>query len=95
MPRAVQGGAGRDLSDQRGAHGVLAWSEGDNQGRQKPFGLNFGSISRGINVNVHDIRRALIAAVEMQQDRREDEIIVAPASGLPLRIGRAISGDPK
>ena len=43
------GGAGKDLSDQLGAHGVLAWFEGDNQGRQKPFGLNFGSISRGIN----------------------------------------------
>jgi len=84
------GGAGKDLSDQLGAHGVLAWSEGDNQGRQKPFGLNFGSTSRGINVNVHEIRRALIAAAEMQQDLREDEIIIVPASGLPLRIGRAI-----
>ena len=82
--------AGKDLSDQLGAHGVLAWSEGDNQGRQKPFGLNFGSTSRGINVNVHEIRRALIAASEMQQDLREDEIIIVPASGLPLRIGRAI-----
>ena len=51
------GGAGKDLSDQLGAHGVLAWSEGDNQGRQKPFGFNFGSTSRGINVNVHEIRR--------------------------------------
>jgi len=59
------GGAGRDLSDQLGGHGVLAWSEGDNQGRQKPFGLNFGSTSRGINVNVHEIRRSLIAAAEM------------------------------
>jgi type IV secretion system protein VirD4 len=26
----------------------------------------------------------------MQQDLREDEIIIVPASGLPLRIGRAI-----
>ena len=84
------GGAGKDLSDQLGAHGVLAWSEGDNQGRQKPFGLNFGSTSRGVNVNVHEIRRSLIAASEMQQDLREDEIIIVPANGLPLRIGRAI-----
>ena len=29
------GGAGKDLSDQLGAHGVLAWSEGDNQGPPK------------------------------------------------------------
>jgi type IV secretion system protein VirD4 len=84
------GGAGKDLSDQLGAHGVLAWSEGDNQGRQKPFGLNFGSISRGINVNVHEIRRSLIAASEMQQDLRDDEIIIVPANGLPIRCGRAI-----
>ena len=84
------GGAGKDLSDQLGAHGVLAWSEGDNQGRQKPFGLNFGSTSRGINVNVHEIRRSLIAASEMQQDLRDDEIIIVPANGLPIRCGRAI-----
>jgi type IV secretion system protein VirD4 len=69
---------------------VLAWSEGDNQGWQKPFGFNFGSISRGINVNIYEIRRALIAASKMQQDLREDAIIIVPASGLPLRIGRAI-----
>jgi hypothetical protein len=31
-----------------------------------------------------------IAASEMQQDLREDEIIIVPAAGLPLRIGRAI-----
>jgi type IV secretion system protein VirD4 len=84
------GGAGKDLSDQLGAHGVLAWSEGDNQGWQKPFGLNFGSTSRGINVNVHEIRRSLIAASEMQQDLRDDEIIIVPANGLPIRCGRAI-----
>ena len=84
------GGAGKDLSEQLGSHGVLAYSEGDNQGRQKPFGLNFGSTSRGINLNVHEIRRVLIAASEMQQDLRDDEIIVVPANGLPVRCGRAI-----
>jgi type IV secretion system protein VirD4 len=41
-------------------------------------------------VNIYEIRRALIAASKMQQDLREDEIIIVPASGLPLRIGRAI-----
>jgi type IV secretion system protein VirD4 len=84
------GGAGKDLADQLGAHGVLAWSEGDNEGRQKPFGLNFGSTSRGRNLNVHEIRRSLITAFEMQQDLRDDEIIVVPANGLPIRCGRAI-----
>jgi type IV secretion system protein VirD4 len=83
-------GAGKELADQLGSHGVLAWSEGDNQGRQKPFGLNFGTVSRGMNVNVHEIRRSLIAASELQQDLREDEIVVVPAHGLPIRCGRAI-----
>jgi type IV secretion system protein VirD4 len=83
-------GAGKELADQLGSHGVLAWSEGDNQGRQKPFGLNFGTVSRGSNVNVHEIRRSLIAASELQQDLREDEIVVVPANGLPIRCGRAI-----
>lgn len=83
-------GAGKELSDALGSHGVLAYSEGDNQGRQKPFGLNFGSTSRGINLNVHEIRRTLMAASEMQQDLRDDEIIIVPANGLPIRCGRAI-----
>lgn len=83
-------GAGKDLSEQLGSHGALAYSEGDNQGRQKPFGLNFGSTSRGVNLNVHEIRRVLIAASEMQQDLRDDEIIIVPANGLPIRCGRAI-----
>ena len=50
---------------------------------KSPLASSFGSISRGINVNVHDIRRALIAAVEMQQDRREDEIIARPGERAP------------
>jgi type IV secretion system protein VirD4 len=84
------GGAGKDLSDQLGSHGVLAWSEGDNEGRQKPFGVSFGTTSRGSNVNVHEIRRSLITAAELQQDLRDDEIIIVPATGLPIRCGRAL-----
>lgn len=84
------GGVGKDLSDQLGSHGVLAWSEGDNRGRSKPFGFNFGSTSRGLNVNVHEIRRALISGSELQTDLRGDEIIIVPAEGLPVRCGRAI-----
>ena len=89
--RAIRAaGAGKELSEQLGSHGALAYSEGDNQGRQKPFGLNLGSTSHGVNLNVHEIRRVLIAASEMQQDLRDDEIIIVPANGLPIRCGRAI-----
>ena len=31
-----------------------------------------------------------MAASEMQQDLRDDEIIIVPANGLPIRCGRAI-----
>jgi len=84
------GGAGKDLSDQIGTHGVLAYSEGDNRGSSRPWGLALGTRNRGSNLNVHEIKRSLITAAEMQSDLRGDEIIIVPASGLPIRCGRAI-----
>ncbi len=80
--------AGKDLSTELGSHGVLAYSEGVNQGQQQPFGLSFGTFSRGQNVNTHEIKRALITASEMQQDLRADEKIIVPDTGLPIRCGR-------
>jgi type IV secretion system protein VirD4 len=84
------GGAGKELSEQLGTHGVLAHSEGDNRGRSKPFGFSFGSTSTGSNSNVHEIKRALMSPAEFQSDLREDEIIIVPATSLPLRCSRAI-----
>jgi type IV secretion system protein VirD4 len=84
------GGAGKDVSEQIGTHGVVAYSEGDNQGQQKPWGLAFGSRSKGTTTNAHEIKRALATAPELQQDLREDEIIIVPSNGLPIRCGRAI-----
>jgi type IV secretion system protein VirD4 len=84
------GSVGKELSDQLGSHGVLAYSEGDNRGRSRSFGINRGSTSRGSNTNVHEIRRALISAAELQQDLRDDELIVVPASGKPIRCSRAL-----
>jgi type IV secretion system protein VirD4 len=83
-------GAGKELSEQLGGYGVLARSEGDNQGRQMPFGLNFGTASKGTNINLHETRRQLATASELQQDIRADELIVVPASGMPVRCGRAL-----
>jgi len=80
--------AGKDLSTELGSHGVLAYSEGVNQGQQQPFGLSFGTFSRGQTVNVHEIKRSLITASEMQQDLRADEKIIVPDTGLPIRCGR-------
>jgi type IV secretion system protein VirD4 len=84
------GAAGKELEPQLGTYGVLATSEGDNTGRQKPFGINFGTFSRGKNINVHEIKRSLLTAAEAQQELRDDEIIIVPASGLPIRASRAL-----
>jgi type IV secretion system protein VirD4 len=51
---------------------------------------NFGTASKGTNLNVHEARRQLMTAAELQQDVRADEIIVVPASGMPVRCGRAL-----
>lgn len=82
-------GAGKELQADVGGHGVLAFSEGNNQGQQQPFGLSFGTFSRGQNVNVHEISHHLMTAPQLQQDLRADELIVIPDSGMPMRIGRA------
>jgi type IV secretion system protein VirD4 len=84
------GSAGKSLSDELGTYPVLARSEGDNRGRHKPFGLQFGSTSSGTNTNIHEIKRSLMTAAEQQQDLREDEILIVPASGQPIRANRPI-----
>ncbi len=83
-------GVGKELSEQLGTHGVLAYSEGENRGSQKPFGFAIGSSSKGSNTNVHEIKRPLMSLAELQQDMRADEIIIVPQSGMPIRCGRAI-----
>jgi type IV secretion system protein VirD4 len=70
-PNAVQeGDVAEKLSRDLGEHAVLAHSEGDNRGTSKPWGIALGSLSRGSNLNVHEIKRRLIKA---------DEIMRAPA----------------
>ena len=84
------GGAGKNLSDELGTYPVLARSEGDNRGRHKPFGLSMGSVSKGSQTNVHEVKRSLMSPAELQQDMRDDEIIIVPASGAPIRASRPI-----
>lgn len=84
------GGSGKDLSDQLGSYGVLAHSEGHQSGTSRQAMAMWGSQSAGANENVHEIRKSLMTAAEMQSDLRADEIIIVPASGFPIRCGRAI-----
>ena len=80
----------KEVSAACGNRAVLAYSEGDNRGRQTNAGFGFGSRSRGSNTNVHEIRRALITPDELLQDARTDEIFVLARSSPPIRCGRAI-----
>ncbi len=80
----------RELSDAFGSYAVIAYSEGDNTGRQSGQNLaTMGSRSRGENTNRHEIRRRLITPDELIQDTRTDELFVI-AGGRPIRCGRAI-----
>jgi type IV secretion system protein VirD4 len=81
----------RELSEACGNRGVLAYSEGENTGKQNRL-MTFadGSRSKGRNVNVHEIRRALINPDELAQDTRTDELFVIARGCRPLRCGRAI-----
>jgi type IV secretion system protein VirD4 len=80
----------KEVSAACGNRAVLAYSEGDNRGRQTNFGFGAGSRSRGSNTNVHEIRRALITPDELIQDARTDEMFVLARSSPPIRCGRAI-----
>lgn len=80
----------KEVSAACGNRAVLAYSEGDNRGRQTNFGFGSGSRSRGSNTNVHEIRRALITPDELIQDARTDEMFVLARGSPPIRCGRAI-----
>src|SRR5208337_1818747 len=75
---AVQDGdVAEKLSRDIGEHAVLAYSEGDNQGSQKPWGIALGSRSSGSNINVHEIKRRLIKADEIMRAPADEMIVLA------------------
>lgn len=83
---AIQDGAvAEKLSRDIGEHGILATSEGDNQGRQKPWGLALPSRSRGTTVNVHEIRRRLIKADEIMRAASDEMFVLVRDFAHPVR----------
>ena len=83
---AVQDGTVAErLSRDLGEHAVLATSEGDNQGRQKPWGLAMPSGSRGSNTNVHEIKRRLIKADEIMRAPADEMFVLARDFPQPIR----------
>ena len=79
----------KELEETFGAYGVMATSEGSNQGTS---GKSFetGSRSRGGNVNYHEVSRPLIRKDELMSDVRKDEAFIVIGQARPLRCGRAI-----
>jgi type IV secretion system protein VirD4 len=84
---AVSSATGKKLSEELGTRGVIAQSEGTNQGRSSQS-LGSGSWSRGTNHNTHEIKRNLINQDEFK-DCRTDELFVIPRNGRPFRCGMA------
>jgi type IV secretion system protein VirD4 len=83
---AVQDGSvAEQLSRDLGEHSVLAYSEGDNQGHQKPWGMALPSQSHGTNVNVHEIRRRLIKADEIMRAPADEMFVLARDFPNPIR----------
>jgi type IV secretion system protein VirD4 len=83
---AIQDGTvAEKLSRDLGEHAVLATSEGDNQGRQKPFGLRLPSSSKGTNVNVHEIKRRLIKGDEIMRAPADEMFVLARDFPHPIR----------
>ncbi len=78
-----------ELATTIGEYGVLAWSEGENTGTSGK-GLEAGHRSKGNTLTYHELKRQLIRAEEIMHDMRDDEQIIIPKSGRPLRCGRAI-----
>ncbi len=78
-----------ELEDTFGRFGVMAASEGVNNGRTgKAFELS--SLSRGTHISVHEIGRPLIRKAELMSDVRSDEAFIVVRGQPPLRCGRAI-----
>jgi len=87
---AVQDGdVAEKLSRDIGEHAVMAWSEGDNQGRHKPWGIALGSRSRGSNINHHEIKRRLIKPDEIMRAPADEMIVLTRDFPRPIRAGSA------
>jgi len=77
----------REIADACGTYGVLARSEGSNQGTQA--GAGFGRWSRGSNVSIHEIKRQVRMLHELIQDLERDDLLVL-GIGKPLPLKRAV-----
>lgn len=80
----------REIATLLGKHSVMAYSEGDNSGRQASWEPGRGSRSRGKQINQHEIGRDLMNTAEIIADMPLDEMIVFIRGQKPLRVKRAV-----
>ena len=78
----------KELSAMCGEYGVVATSQGDNEGSQARSGI--ASSSSGRSENRSEVKRALIKPDELTHDTRSDEAFVLVRGSKPLRCGRAV-----
>jgi type IV secretion system protein VirD4 len=76
----------RELSDDLGTIGVMAWSEGINTGRQRQYGRGFGSRSTGDTTNVSEIKRPLELPQEIQGADPDILYVIAGQDRMKLRM---------
>lgn len=76
----------KELSEEFGAIGVLAHSEGINTGRQRQYGRGFGSRSTGDTTNVTEIRRPLELPQEIQAADPDVLYVIAGQDRMKLRM---------
>ena len=83
---AIQDGdIAEKLSRDIGHHAVMAHSEGENQGAQKPWLSPIpGSRSMGRNTNTHEIKRRLITADEILRSSANRMIVMARDFAWPI-----------
>ncbi len=84
---AVQDGeVAERLSADMGEYAVMAYSEGDNTGNQRPRGWfgSLGSKSSGFNVNKHEIKRRLVKRDEIMRSRADQMFVLVRDFPYPL-----------
>jgi type IV secretion system protein VirD4 len=80
----------KEISGIGGTYAVMAYSEGENTGRNGGVTGRSGARSSGRNTNRHEISRLLVKPEEITSARTDEQFLIVRGLGL-ARCGRAIS----
>jgi type IV secretion system protein VirD4 len=80
------GDVAKKVSEDFGQRGVMAWSEGENSGRQfAQKSRLFGSRSTGMNTSAHEISRPLIRPDEITRAEPDEIFVLVRGYPHPIR----------